>query len=101
MLEEEVRRPRDYGGWRRRRGIGLWGLGASGTFAALAAPVVVILVAAVDVRALIYVGPPLLVAAVLGLARVGGEPVAFKVLRRFRWSYASARGYTRSEEHTS
>ena len=95
MPEEEVRRPRDYGGWRRRRGIGLWGLGASGTFAALAAPVVVILVAAVDVRALIYVGPPVLVTAGLGLARVGGEPVALKVLRRLRWSCASARGYTK------
>ncbi len=28
---------RDYGGWRRRRGIGLFGLGAAGTVAVLGA----------------------------------------------------------------
>ncbi len=31
MLQEQAHRPRDYGGWRRRRGIGMWGLGTIGT----------------------------------------------------------------------
>src|ERR1022692_2414244 len=95
MLQEQVRRPRDYGGWRRRRGIGLWGLGSAGTFAVLAATMVVILVAAIDVRALIYAVPPVVVAAGLGLARVSGEPLALKVLRRLRWQLGSARGYAK------
>src|SRR6266851_1187824 len=95
MLQEQARRPRDYGGWRRQRGIGLWGLGTTGTFAVLATTVVVILVAAIDVRALIYVAPPVAVTAGLGLARVSGEPLALKALRRMRWQLASARGYTK------
>src|SRR6266851_9863511 len=95
MLQEQARRPRDYGGWRRQRGIGLWGLGTTGTFAVLATTVVVILVAAIDVRALIYVAPPVAVTAAIRLARVSGEPLALKALRRLRWQLASARGYTK------
>ena len=33
MSDYDTRGPRDYGGWRRRRGIGLFGLGAAGTLA--------------------------------------------------------------------
>jgi hypothetical protein len=95
MVQEQARRPRDYGGWRRRRGIGLWGLGTAGTFAVLAGAVVVILVAAVDVRAAGYVAPPVIAAGVLGLARIGGEPLGVKAIRRLRWWHASARGYTK------
>src|SRR5713101_5385544 len=68
MLQEQAHRPRDYGGWRRQRGIGLWGLGTTGTFAVLATTVVVILVAAIDVRALIYMAPPVVVTAGPGSA---------------------------------
>ena len=39
--------------------------------------------------------PPVLAAGGLGLARVGGEPLALAALRRLRWRYASARDYTR------
>ena len=67
MPQEQPQRPRDYGGWRRRRGIGLWGLGTAGTFAVLAAVLVLILVSAVDVSALVYVAPPV-------LARRGARP---------------------------
>src|SRR6266568_8969853 len=94
MVPEQAR-VRDYGGWRRRRGIGLWGLGAAGTLTVLAAAVLVILVAAVDVSALMFVAPPVLIAGGLGLARAGGEPVALVAVRRLRWWHASARGYTR------
>ena len=33
MSYDQPQQPRDYGGWRRRRGIGLFGLGAAGTAA--------------------------------------------------------------------
>ena len=95
MLQEQAGRPRDYGGWRRRRGIGLWGLGATGTFIVLTAVVMLILVTAVDVRGLVYVAPPVVVVGALGLARISGESLALKATRRLRWWYASARGYTR------
>jgi hypothetical protein len=95
MVQEHPQRPRDYGGWRRRRGIGLWGMGAGGTLAVLAVVMVVILVAAADAPALVYVVPPVIIAGALGLARAGGEPVAVLAIRRLRWEYASARGYTR------
>lgn len=93
MAQSQAQRPRDYGGWRRRRGIGLWGLGTAGTFTALAALLVVILVAAADVTALVYVGPPILVLGALGLTRIGGEPLVLKAVRRVRWWYGSARSY--------
>jgi hypothetical protein len=95
MPQEQAPRPRDYGGWRRQRGIGLWGLGPAGTFAVLAVTAIVILAAAIDVRALVYVAPPLIAGAGLGVIRAGGEPVALRALRRLRWQLASARGYTK------
>ena len=61
MTQEQTDRPRDYGGWRRRRGIGR-GLGTGGTFTVLAVAGVVILVAAADPRALVFVAPPVIIA---------------------------------------
>ena len=95
MTQEQAGHPRDYGGWRRRRGIGLWGLGTAGTFAVLVVLLVLVLLAAVDVNALEFAAPPVLVAGALGLARISGEPVALRGIRRLRWWYASRRGYTR------
>jgi hypothetical protein len=95
MSFDQVQAPRDYGGWRRRRGIGLFGLGAAGTLAVLGALLVLIIVSAADARALPYVAPPVLIGGGLGLARVGGEPLALAALRRARWWYASSRDHTR------
>jgi hypothetical protein len=95
MSHDQAQRSRDYGGWRRRRGIGLWGLGTGGTFTALAALMAVIVVAAADPAVLIYVAPPLAVAAALGLARINGEPLALKAVRRVRWWHGTRRNYTK------
>lgn len=94
MLQDQAQRPREYGGWRRRRGIGLWGLGATGTLTVLATAAAVMLTGTLDARLLIYVLPLVLTAAGLGLVRSGGEPVVLLGLRRLRWQYASARGRT-------
>jgi len=56
---------------------------------------VLIIAAAADAAALLYVAPPILVAGGLGLARIGGEPLALAAVRRLRWQYGSARNYTR------
>jgi hypothetical protein len=94
MSEGQGQEPRTYGGWRLRRGIGLFGLGTGGTAAVLGALLVLIIVAAADPAALLYVMPPVVIGAGAGLARVGGEPLALAVLRRARWWYASSRQYT-------
>jgi hypothetical protein len=85
---------RDYGGWRRRRGVGLAGLGAAGTLAVLAVLLVLAMVAAADARALLIAAPAVLAAGFLALARAGGEPLALLALRRARWHYADKRQYT-------
>ena len=93
MSYHDTNVPRDYGGWRRRRGIGMFGFGAAGTAAVLGALLVLIIVATADAAALLYVAPPVLLAGGLGLARIGGEPLALAALRRLRWQYGSARNY--------
>jgi hypothetical protein len=52
-------------------------------------------VAAVKTAALLYVIPLAVATAGLGLARVSGESLALTALRWLRWSYASARDYTK------
>ena len=42
MSYHDTNVPRDYGGWRRRRGIGMFGFGAAGTAAVLGALLVLI-----------------------------------------------------------
>jgi len=92
MSYDQPQQPRDYGGWRRRRGIGLFGLGAAGTAGVLAALLALIITAAADPVALLYVAPPVLAGGGLALARVNGEPLALAALRRARWRYAASRG---------
>jgi hypothetical protein len=100
MLPEQTARPdgsapRTYGGWRRQRGIGLWGLSAAGTFALLAVLTLAVALAALTPRLLIYAAPPAATVLGLSVARIRGEPLALVVLRRLRWQHAVLRGYTR------
>ena len=57
MSYHDTDTPRDYGGWRRRRGIGLFGFGAAGTAAVLGALLALIITATADAAALLYVAP--------------------------------------------
>jgi hypothetical protein len=95
MSGHDAHAPRDYGGWRRRRGIGLFGLGAAGTLAVLGALLALAVAATADTASLPYIAPPILIAGGVSLARVGGEPLASAAMRRLRWQYSSARNYTR------
>ncbi|HEY1320461.1 MAG TPA: SCO6880 family protein, partial [Streptosporangiaceae bacterium] len=83
---------RTYGGWRRRRGIGMLGLGTTGTFIALGGAVAVVLVAAILPVALPYVAVPALAAGALALVRIGGIQL---MVGRCRWWWGACRGYTR------
>ena len=59
---------RTYGGWRRRRPMGLLGLGPGGTLALFGVVIVVLASVAVSPRAALYIAPPLLAGAALSLA---------------------------------
>jgi len=85
---------RTYGGWRRSRSIGLLGLGPAATFTLLGAFTVLVVIAAVSLRALLYAGPPAALAAAAGLVRVGGVPVAQVAVQRLRWRHGLAASYT-------
>ena len=95
MNDHDAEAPRNYGGWRRRRGIGLFGFGAVGTTAVLGAVLALLIAATADAAALAYLAPPVLLAGGLGLIRTGGEPLALAAVRRIRWRYGSARNWTR------
>ena len=91
MSPHDPQEPRTYGGWRRRHGIGLFGLGPAGTFAILGALLALIITATADTAALLYAGPPVLAAGGLGMIRIGGEPAAVAAVRRLRWWHGTAR----------
>ena len=67
---------RSYGGWRRSRSIGLLGLGTAGTLILLGCFAALLLIAAVSLKALLYIGPPALLAGAASLIRVGGISLA-------------------------
>ncbi|MEU8309851.1 SCO6880 family protein [Actinomadura sp. NPDC048955] len=87
--------PRTYGGWRRRRAIGLLGLGTGGTLALMGALVLVIVSGAVSLHALLVAGPCALVVGALTVVRVHGVPLGQLALQHSRWWYAAKRGYTK------
>ena len=91
MTHDQVR---TYGGWRRSRGIGLLGLGPAATFTLLGGFAVLILLAAVNLKAALYAAPPALTAAAAGMIRIGGVPIAQLAIQRARWHYGTSAGHT-------
>lgn len=87
--------PRTYGGWRRSRAIGFFGLGMAGTLILLGAFLVLIIVAQVAPALLLWVAPPTVLVGASVLVRVNGEPVGMFVVQRVRWFLGSLRGHTR------
>ena len=86
-------RIRTYGGWRRARGLGLFGLSSVGTVVVLACAVIPLIFGAISLRAGLIAAVP---AAIIGgatLARVDGVTLGQVVQRRFRWWWGTLRGY--------
>jgi hypothetical protein len=85
---------RTYGGWRRSRSIGLLGLGTAGTLVLLGCFAVMLLLAAFSLKALLYAGPPAVIAGAAGVIRVGGTPLAQLAVQRLRWHHGTRAGRT-------
>ncbi|MBT8226100.1 MAG: hypothetical protein HKP61_15145 [Dactylosporangium sp.] len=83
-----------YGGWRRSRGLGLFGLGSAQTFVVLIALTALIISASLGMRALVIVAVPAMLLIAGTVVRWDGVPLLRGVLQRGRWGWGSARGYT-------
>lgn len=86
--------PRTYGGWRRARTLGLFGLGFAQTMVVLAAMTVALITVSVSVTAAVLVGPACLVVIVGNLAQWDGVSLAQALVQRLRWVTGNARGQT-------
>lgn len=81
-----------YGGWRKTRGMGLWGLGAASTVVILVCALAPLLLAATSLRAGAMSALPAMVVAGLTATRVGGAPLGHVAQRRARWTWGTLRG---------
>jgi hypothetical protein len=84
---------RTYGGWRRSRGMGLFGLSSGQTLAVLAALTVVLVAASTSTAMVVVLGPPAAALIAGTVLRIDGVPVATGLLRRLRWVWGTVRGY--------
>src|SRR3954454_5170231 len=89
-----VEAARTYGGWRRSRAMGVFGVGPIGTFVVLACLIVPLLLAAVSLKLGAASVIPAALLAGLTLTRVGGVTLGHLLLRRTRWAWGVSRGWT-------
>lgn len=89
----ERTRVRTYGGWRRTRGLGLFGLGPTATLLVLGLLIAPMLAAAASLRLGGVVSIPCVIAIALIGTRIDGVTIGSVIERRLRWMWASARGY--------
>jgi hypothetical protein len=85
---------RTYGGWRKARGIGLFGIGPVGTVVVLGCIVVPMLLASVRLSIGAAALPAATLVAALTIARFDDMTLAQVVGRRLRWAWAVRRGWT-------
>ena len=92
-MTEQQPQVRLYGGWRRTRGMGLWGLSQGATVLVLGCALAPLLLGAVSLR--LGLQTAVVAAAVAGatVARIGGVPLGDLLVRRVRWTLGTARGF--------
>ena len=94
QLEAGPRPVRTYGGWRRTRGIGLFGVGPISTLIVLASVILPLLLAAVSLPLGAASAVPSALVVALTLTRAGGVTIGHLALRRLRWTWGVSRGWT-------
>lgn len=83
-----------YGGWRRTRSIGLFGLGPIGTTVVLGCMVVPMLLASVSFTAAVAAALPALAIGAAATVRIEGASIGHILVRRLRWTWGQAHGHT-------
>lgn len=84
--------PRTYGGWRRKRSIGLFGAGLGVSLGFLGAILVLMLMSLVAPHLVRYYLPVLGVALICALVPVQGESLLTFMVGKLQWWWSSARG---------
>lgn len=84
---------RSYGGWRRTRGIGLFGLDETGSAAVLASIVVTLAAASINLRLLLVFAPAAAGVVFVTVVRRDGESLGEIALRRGRWWWGTLQGW--------
>jgi hypothetical protein len=82
---------RTYGGWRRSRGMGLFGLGTGATVAILAALTVTVIATSVRPSALLLAGPVCAAVTAAVVVRWDGVTLGQALRQRARWAAAGGR----------
>jgi hypothetical protein len=90
---EAATRVRTYGGWRRARGMGLFGLSSVGTVVVLACLVTPLVIGAASLQAGLIAAVPAGLVVLVTLLRVDGVTVGQVLQRTLRWWWGSLRGY--------
>ncbi|HTM85129.1 MAG TPA: SCO6880 family protein, partial [Mycobacterium sp.] len=85
---------RTYGGWRRSRGMGLFGLGPAQTFVVLGAITLLIVAGSISPIALAVLAVPSLATVGLIVVKWDGVPLMAGITQRVRWVSGSSRSYT-------
>ena len=94
-MSTQTNEPRMYGGWRRSRGVGLFGLGTRATLILLAIFTVMIIAAALNPVSLVWIIPPAGAGCAAGMIRPGGVSLATRATQRARWINGTRHGWTR------
>jgi len=92
MTTGQVDEVRLYSGWRRTRGMGLWGLSAGATTVVLGCVLVPLLLAAVSIRLGLQAALPAAALALVTLMRIRGVPLGDVAARRARWTIGTFTG---------
>jgi hypothetical protein len=85
---------RTFSGWRRARGMGLFGLGVTQTLIVLGAIVAAILASMFGPQLLLVAAPAAMLVIGCTVAQWDGIPLAVGVLQRLRFARARSRGHT-------
>lgn len=91
-MTTDAAQPRLFGGWRRTRGMGLWGLGPGSTVVMLVCALAPLLMAAGSFRLGAVVAVPAAAVAGLTVTRIGGVPLGHVAYRRARWGWGTVAG---------
>lgn len=94
MVAESPERVRTYGGWRRSRGIGIFGLGPVSSLVVVGTAMLLLLSLAVSPVLFVLLLLPGLVIIAGCIARFNGMPLGHILVQRVRWWWGSLRGQT-------